>query len=214
MNDPKKEILEAKARAAIKAMAARNIEARYYADPADAVRDICSMIPKDAVVALGGSSSVQEAGLVSALRDMSIDLLDPYKPNLSGPENETLRRRALDADFFIASANAVTADGMIVNEDSSGNRVAAMIYGPDKVVFLVSANKIVENEQAAVARIRNTVAPMVSARFNINSPCRKTGRCAGDCRPPHGICNFLTVIKNNPVPGRMHVVFVGQELGY
>ena len=215
MSDPKTIIFERKARTVIDAMAGRNIEARYCATHQEAVTAVCKHVPHGATVGLGGSTTIVETGLVDALRGLDINLLDRYKDGLTSAQIYDMRIRGLTSDVFIASANAVTMDGRIVNEDGLGNRVASMIFGPKKVVLMVGANKIVRTLDEAISRIKNTAAPMNSIRFNVDTPCGRTGFCDDDaCRPPTRICSQLVVIESNAEAGRMNVVFVGEELGY
>lgn len=214
MSDPKTIIYERKARTVIEAMASRNIEARYCATHQEAIAAICKMVPGGACVGLGGSTTIVETGLVDALRGLDIDLLDRYRDGLTSAQIYDMRIRGLTSDVFIASANAVTMDGRIVNQDGLGNRVASMIFGPKKVVLMVGANKIVRTLDEAISRIKNTAAPMNSIRFNVDTPCGRTGFCDDACRPPTRICSQLAVIESNAEAGRMNVVFVGEELGY
>ena len=215
MSDPKMIIYERKARTVIEAMAARNIEACYHAKIEDAVAAVCKMIPKGAVVGLGGSVTVVDSGLVDALRGLDIELLDRYKDGVTSQEMYDMRLRGLTADVFIASSNAVTRDGVIVNEDGLGNRVASMIFGPEKVILLVGANKIVPTLDDAITRIKNTAAPQNSIRFNVDTPCGRTGFCdEAACRPPTRICSQIAIIESNAIAGRMNVVFTGEDLGF
>lgn len=215
MSDPKKTIFERKSQHVINALAERNIEALYFSETKDAVDAICGMIPAGSLVGLGGSVTVVDSGLVAALRKLNVKLLDRYRDGVSKEEIAEMRHQGLSSDVFIASSNAVTSDGRIVNMDGYGNRVASIIFGPKKVILMISANKIVPTLPDAVSRIRNVAAPMNCIRFDAGTPCALTGFCdEANCKPPARICSQLTVIENNLTDGRITVVFVGEELGF
>ena len=122
-----------------------------------------------------------------------------------------MMRRCLDADVFITGANAISMDGCLVNLDGRGNRVAALINGPDKVIVVAGMNKVVPTVEDAVARTRNVAAPMNAQRFG-KTVCCQTGRCM-DCKSPDSICANLVITRLNRVPGRIHVILVGEDLG-
>ena len=182
---------------------------------AQAVEEICRMIPAGSLVGLGGSETIMESGLIDALRRMDIRLLDRYKEGVSKEEVDDMRRQGLLADVFICSSNAVTADGRLVNIDGTGNRVAAMIFGPKKVIVIAGMNKVAPDLEAAIARVRNTAAPANSLRVGVETPCSKTGFCQDPhCHPPQRICCQLVVTEASMTPGRITVVLVGETLGY
>lgn len=199
----------------IKNFKKRGIDGVYCESSADAVREICGMIPAGALVGLGGSETILESGLVDALRRMDIRLLDRYREGVGREEVNEMRHRGLAADVYIASSNAVTADGKLVNMDGTGNRVAAMIFGPGKVIVMAGMNKVAADVDAAIARVRNTAAPANSLRVGADTPCSHTGFCQDPhCQPPHRICCQLVVTEAGMTPGRVTVVLVGESLGY
>ncbi|MCX6555274.1 MAG: lactate utilization protein [Candidatus Aminicenantes bacterium] len=213
--DYKKSCHRLQAESIIKSFKKRGIEGVYYESSAEAVEAVCRLIPDGSLVGLGGSETVMETGLIDALRRMDIRLLDRYKEGVSKEEVDEMRRQGLSADVYICSSNAVTADGKLVNIDGTGNRVAAMIYGPKKVIVIAGMNKVVPDLDAAIARVKNTAAPANSLRVNVETPCSKTGFCQDPhCHPPHRICCQLVVTEANMAPGRVLVVLVNEDLGY
>jgi hypothetical protein len=187
----------------------------YFDCRRDAVDAICKMIPDGALVGLGGSETILETGLVEALRRMNIRLLDRYKDGVTKDEVKAMRREGLLSDVYIASSNAITLDGKIVNQDGIGNRVAAMIYGPHKVILMVGMNKVVKTVEDAIARIKTVAGPMDSIRVSVDTPCSKSGICNEQhCLPPHRICSQLVIIESSMTPARITVVLVGEDLGY
>jgi hypothetical protein len=212
---PLHDIAGRKTRHIIASLERRGMKGVFFQETSGAVDYIVSEIPRNAVVALGGSMSVTQSGLLDALRGMTIELLDRYRPGLTAEEVHEMRLRAMHADVLVASCNAVTADGRLVNEDGVGNRVGGMIFGPAKVILLVGVNKIVGSLDEAISRIRNVAAPPNCVRLGHRTPCAETGFCDDEhCVPPERICCQLTVIEANRFPGRITVVFAGEALGF
>ncbi len=133
-----------------------------------------------------------------------------------------LQRQVFTADVYVTGANAVTMDGKIVSTDGGGNRVAPMIFGPRKVILAVGVNKIVDDLPAALRRIKEYCAPInVKRHLDMHNrpwyggiPCATTGVCT-ECDHPRRICNYTAILENNlpRVADRIHVVFIGDELG-
>jgi len=210
-----KAIYRSQAEEIIKNLKKRNMDGVYFEKTEQAVASILMEIPDGVLVGLGGSESIIESGLVDALRKRNIRLLDRYKEGVSKEEVWEMRRKGLSADIYVSSSNAVTMDGKIVNMDGIGNRVAAMVFGPGKVILLVGANKIVKTVEDAVARIKNYVAPRNALRVNIATPCSKKGFCQEPhCMPPHRICSQLVILESSMFLGRIRLFLVGEELGY
>jgi hypothetical protein len=212
---PLHSIAERKSHQVITRLERRGMHGVFFDTTARAVDYIVGQIPVNAVVALGGSMSVAQSGLLELLRRMPIQLLDRYRPGISAEEAQEMRMSAMHADVMIASCNAVTADGRLVNEDGVGNRVSGMIFGPAKVILLVGVNKIVGSLEEAISRIKNVAAPPNCVRLGHRTPCAETGFCDDErCLPPERICCQLTIIEANRFPGRITVVFAGEALGF
>jgi hypothetical protein len=212
---PKGIIFRQKAEKVIKNLKKHQIEGIYCENSRLAVSEICGLIPERSLVALGGSETILESGLVNALRKLNITLLDRYKTGVTKTEVDEMRFKGLSADVYIASSNAVTADGKLVNMDGIGNRVAGMIFGPKKVILMVGMNKVVNNVEEAITRIKTIAAPLDSIRVGIKTPCSQLGFCNDPyCVPPNRLCNQLVIIESNMFPNRITVVLVGEDLGY
>jgi hypothetical protein len=196
-----------------------NIAACYVGDRKAALDTVTAMIPEGAVVGFGDSLTLRQIGLIDALEEGNYEFLNPWKPGTSVEENIRLKKRALTSDVFVTGTNALTLDGKIVNVDGHGNRVAAMLFGPDKVVIVVGVNKIVDNLEQALERIRDKAAPLNVRRhpgFDPMPPCGITGECS-DCASLWRICNKTVIIEreysNDKYDPVMTVVIVGEELG-
>jgi hypothetical protein len=213
--DKNRVIYRSQAEEIIENLKKRNMDGAYFEKAEQAVAAILSEVPDDILVGLGGSESIIESGLVDALRKKNVKLLDRYKEGVTEDIVWQMRKEGLSADIYIASANAVTLSGKIVNVDGIGNRVAAMIFGPDKVFLLVGMNKVVKTVKEAVTRIKNYVAPRNAKRVDIDTPCSKRGYCQDPhCKPPHRICSQLVIIESSMLPDRIKLFLVGEELGY
>ncbi len=210
-----KAMVKSRAEEIIRHLKKRNMDGSYFEKIDQAVASILAEIPDGVLVGLGGSESIIESGLLDALRERDIRLLDRYKNGLSKDEVWEMRREGLSADIYISSSNAVTMDGKIVNMDGVGNRVAAMVFGPAKVILLVGMNKVVKTVKDAVSRIKNYAAPRNAVRVKVDTPCSKTGICREkDCTPPNRICSQLVILESSISPDRIKVVLVGEKLGF
>lgn len=198
----------------IKKLTKRRLEASYAPSAAQARNEVLAMIPAGATVSRCGSMSLVEMGLWEALAAKpGVEIIDPYRPGLPPEEAAGLRTRGLTADYMIASANAITLDGKLVNLDGLGNRVAAMCFGPKKVILVVGLNKVAPDLESAMARVKHHAAPINAIRLGRATPCVETGLCA-DCNSPERICNMWSIIEGHLVANRIHVKLVGEDLGY
>jgi hypothetical protein len=203
----------------IEKFAKNNIPAFYVNNRKQAFEKVMSMIPRCSVVGLGDSLTLRQIGVVDSLTQGNYTFLNPWKPGTSLAESIELKKRALTSDVFVTGTNAVTLDGKIINVDGHGNRVAAMLFGPDKVVIVVGVNKIVETVEEALKRIREIAAPTNVKRhteFDPMPPCGITGLC-NDCSSPWRICNKTVIIErqydNNKYKPIITLIIVGEELG-
>lgn len=211
--NPKQSHYETLANTIIKNLAKRRIEGCYCATIEDAEKKAFSYLTENCTVSFGGSMTLEDTGMLTALRhDPNIHLID--RATASTPEEaKKMYHDALSADFYFMSTNAITVDGELVNIDGNGNRVAALIYGPENVIIMAGMNKVSANVEEALSRIHNTATPMNSHRLNKKTPCSATGVCA-DCLSPDCICNQVVITRRSGIEGRIKVILIGEELGY
>lgn len=190
-----------------------NMEAYLAKDTKELMNIIKNIIGEGETVAVGGSMTLFETKIIDYLRNGNYNFLDRYKEGLTRKEIKEVYRKSFFADSYLVSTNALTENGELYNVDGNGNRVAAMIYGPDKVIVIAGINKIVKNVDEAVNRTKNIAAPANAKRLNRNTPCTKIGYCM-DCKSSDRICNEYTLIKRQGVKGRIKVIIVNEELGY
>lgn len=204
---------EIKINTVIKNMEKRNITGHYCETAADALREIISLIPEGSSVAWGGSVTLGQIGIKEELKSGKYNVNDPM--SISDPaEAFEARRQALLCDVFLMSTNAVTMDGELVNIDGTGNRLAAMMFGPKKVIIVVGANKLVADEKDAVTRIKHDACPSNCIRLGKSTPCAATGRCSSCLSKGNTVCCHTVTTRFSSVDDRMHVVFVNENLGY
>jgi hypothetical protein len=192
----------------------RRMEGSYAATAAQALEEVVAMIPHGASVYRCGSITTTSMGLwkrIAALPGVSI--IDPFEHGITPQESLAARRKGLNADVMIASSNAITLDGRLVNLDGLGNRVAAMMFGPDKVILVVGMNKVAPDLDSAIARVKHYAAPVNAIRLGVEAPCTANGLCL-DCRAVERVCNMWSIIEGHRKRGRIHVKLVGEVLGY
>ncbi len=197
----------------IKSLNTRHIEGYYCATSADAIKKVLTLIPQGSSISWGGSMTIRDMGLTDALFKADAYTLYDRDQAKSPEEIQSIYRQTFGADFYISSVNAMSEQGDIVNIDGNGNRVAAIAWGPKKVIFVVGINKIAKDLDAAIKRARGTAAPINTVRLNRETPCTLDGVCH-DCHSPNSICNQIHIIRNSYDNGRFSVVIVGEELGY
>ena len=197
----------------IKNLKRRHIEAFYCPTKAQAVEKVSSLIADGSSVTWGGSMTIRDMGLTKALYERnSLDIIDRDKAQ-SPAEVQQAYLRAFSADVYLTSANALSEDGVIVNIDGNGNRVAAITWGPKKVIFVIGMNKVAPTVEDALARARGTASPTNAVRLGTNTPCNIDGACH-NCNSPESICSYIHFLRNSRNADRHVVVLVGENLGY
>jgi L-lactate utilization protein LutB len=164
-------------------------------------------------ISWGGSMTFVATELYDMLKAYpNAEILDTFDKSLSPEESLERRRQSLLVDLFITGTNAVTRSGELVNLDMIGNRVAGITFGPRNVVVIVGRNKVVEDLDAAIERIKDYAAPVNAMRLNKKTPCAKTGACE-ECKSPERICNSWTITQKSFPKGRIKVILVNENLG-
>lgn len=210
---PKQTFYETQAETILKNLEKRQIKGYYCSTSQDAVKIALSLTEANTTVSFGGSMSLFESGAMDALKARTdIRLID--RSLAKTPEEiKQAYRDSFYADTYFMSTNAITLDGQLVNIDGNGNRVAALIYGPDQVILLCGMNKVVPTVEDAVRRVHNLATPPNCIRLHKNTPCAATGICA-DCLSSDCICNQVVITRRSGTPNRIKVILVGEVLGY
>lgn len=190
----------------------RHFEAYYCRTTEEIIQKVKSIIPEGSSITWGGSMTIRDIGLTQALKDGPYVVFDRDDAK-NEEEKLAAYRKAFEADFYLSSVNALSEDGVIVNIDGNGNRVAAITWGPKRVIFVIGLNKVAQDVNAALQRARSTASPINAARFDIDTPCQKDGVCH-NCNSPQSICNYIHFLRNSH-PAKRHVVILTDlTLGY
>ena len=196
---------------ALYALVRKGFTVHHAATAKEAADIVMSLIPEGTSVGFGGSVTVRDMNLYETLKETGRNPHWHWKNDEPQPEVFAL---AANADVYLTSTNAITADGCLVNIDGTGNRVGAMIAGPKQVIIIAGSNKIVNGGvPQAIARIKTVACPQNARRLGLPTPCAVLGRCdAANCT--RSMCNVTSIIER-PVGGhKITVVLVDEELGY
>lgn len=211
---PKQTAWKTQAEKIIKNMAKRHINGYYVETKEEALEKALSMMPEGSSVANGGSTTLAQVGLLPYVKEHpeKYTFID-RKAAKNDEETQLIHSQSMMADYFLMGTNAVTLDGELVNIDGNGNRVSALCFGPKHVIIIVGMNKIVADEEVAYKRIRTEACPPNATRLELNTPCHLTGKCA-ECLGTSSMCSQLLTTRMSRYPDRIHVIMVGEELGF
>ena len=190
----------------------RNIEVLWFDTFEDITKHLLQVISPGSTVGIGNSQTLKRIKITEALSTRGNTVYDKTFGN-TNEEIKDLKRKSLLTDCYISSSNAVSVDGRIVNIDHSGNRVAAITYGPDKVYIVIGKNKITATHGDALKRARNTSAPLNAKRAGFNPPCVSTGNCV-DCLSPERVCYTVSITEGQYIKNRLTLLIANEEEGY
>ncbi len=212
--DPIKEWwIEERCKRAVEKLEAHEFKALYVKDRETAVTEVLKQVGPPQRVGIGGSVTIRELGILERLEAQGHSLYNHWKSGLSKEATLEARKSQMTSDCFVSSVNAITLNGELVNIDGIGNRVNSIHFGPGKVVLIAGFNKIVEDVQEAIKRIKNVSAPLNARRLNLDVPCARLGRCV-DCNSPNRICRIVSILERRPSLTDILVILVGEELGF
>lgn len=199
-----------------------NMLAQYVAGKDDVVHAVSELLNVGDTISVGGSVTLEETNVLDLIRKQKYHFIDRYEDGLSAEEQKQRLMAAFTADVFLCSANAITQNGEIYQVDGLSNRIAPLVFGPDNVIIVAGINKIVQNIEEAVHRVRTVTAPAIVAKRNLSAPCAKLGSCislnnhnlSSGCQcDDRCCCNFL-VLGRQRIKGRIKVILVGECLGF
>ena len=191
----------------------RQMNGYYVQTQAALLRLLDWLIVDNAVVGCGDSVTLEQLEVFSYLRRRNIRFLDKHREGLHSAQKRQIYLQNFAADVFISSCNAISLEGEIFNVDGNGSRVAPMIYGPSKVIFVMGENKVVDNEEQALRRIRQLAAVQDAQRLGKRTPCSKTGQCH-DCFSKERICNSFVRIAHQFDAARIHAIVIAGTYGF
>ena len=212
MADPRQLYYNKRGEILVKNLKSRHFDAYYCENKEDALAKALDLIPEGASVAWGGALSADQIGLTEAVRSGSYHVID-RSAGKTPEEQKEIIRNWLFSDVFLTGANALSLDGQMVSIDGTGNRVAAICYGPGTVLVVAGMNKVEDTLDGAIRRARTVAAPMNKQRFQNQTPCEITGVCA-DCKSEGCICNQIVITRHCRPVGRIKFIIVGEDLGF
>lgn len=194
----------------------------HYADTKDDVLPLVrSLLPDGCTIGVGGSVTLQETGVMELIRSDAYHFYDRYAPELTPEQRNEVFRQAAFADVFLCSSNAITEQGELYNVDGHSNRIAALAFGPRRVIVIAGINKLVPDLSAAVRRVKEVAAPLNAQRLHCETYCKQMGHCLHPegsmnegCSSPQRICRNALVSAVQEDSQRLHVILVGESLGY
>lgn len=207
------DVLKQKIERTIKALEKNNMKGHFVETVHELHKLLEDLLVEGSTIGLGGSMTLFETKTIDFIRDGNYDLLDRYADGLNAEDIKRIYRESFFANTYLMSTNAITEAGELYNVDGRGNRVAALIYGPDQVIVIAGVNKIVRDLDEAISRNESTAAPANTKRLNLNNPCKEVGYCV-DCKSDTRICNNYTFIKRSLVKDRIHVILLNENFGY
>lgn len=196
----------------IKNFKLRNIEVSYFDTLKDAKAEILRIVPVDCTIGIGHSATLQDMNISEVLLERGNIVYDK-ELGKNKEECKILKKKALIADWYITGSNAISTDGRIVNVDHSGNRVAAISFGPDNVIIVVGINKVVDSLDEAIKRVKNIASPLNAKRAGYNPPCVTLNRCV-DCVSKERVCNSLSIIEGQSDSNRIKLFIVDNDYGF
>ena len=204
---------ELQAKSLISAIEKRNMTAYYCESKEACLQKVLEILPEGCTIAWGGSESIKEAGIPDAVKESGKYTVYDRAKYLSPRQVKEFNKLAFSSDYYFMSSNAITLDGMLMNIDGNGNRVANLIFGPEHVIVVVGMNKVVPTIEDAYDRIRNIASPPNTIRLRKNTPCSKLGKC-GDCYSDDCICNQIVITRRSREKERIIVLLVNDNLGF
>ena len=224
MDNNLKELVQIKIDNVISALEKNNMTGIYAPTSKDALSEVEKLLKDGDVVSMGGTVTAAQSGVADLIKSGRYNFLDRAKPGLTPEEVHEVYRQTFSANAFITSTNAITENGELYNVDGNSNRVSAMLFGPDKVIVVAGYNKIVQNIDEAIKRVKTTAAPANCVRLSKNTYCSKSGKCVSlsnngsqicdGCASEDRICCNYTIMARQRQKGRVFVILVGEELGY
>ncbi len=197
----------------VDALKKRDFKAEYFNSINDVNEFLLKSIPSDSSIGIGGSMTIRELGIIERFEQRGNKIIHHWQKGLTEDTDKEIRKKEMLADYYLTSSNAITKNGDIINIDGIGNRVAAMIYGPDNVYIIAGYNKIVSSIHDGIKRSKEIAAVMNAKRVSAKAPCINTGACI-DCNAKGRICRVISIIQFCPWQTNITVLLVNEILGF
>lgn len=212
MEDVKRTAHRTTAEHIIKKLAIRNMTGHYRDTAAEAIELARDLVEPGQSVTWGGSVSFSESGIKAALEADGHRMIDRSQA-ATPEEQDAMWREQVGADWFFMGTNAITLDGELVNIDGNANRLALLLHGPKHVCVIAGINKVVADVESGLKRIRTVTCPLNAARLHTGTPCELAGVCS-NCHAEKCMCCQEVITRHSRHDGRIHVILVGEDLGF
>jgi hypothetical protein len=190
----------------------RNIEFQYFDNRDELLKVLEDEFRSFNSIGIGNSQTLKILKISEKASQMGKTVYDKtFAKDID--DIKKMKLKALTSECYVSSSNSITLDGKIINIDHSGNRVAAITYGPDRVLIIVGENKIAENENAGVKRALEIATPMNAKRAKVDSQCSKGNGC-NNCEQETRVCNYISIIRGQHIKNRMKVLLLNESLGF
>lgn len=210
--DDKLEKASDKVKRTVEALRQNRFKAEYFETKEEAAEYILNEIALELSVGFGGSVTLQELGLYESLKARGNDVVWHWFPD-EGEDRKAVMKRAMLTDVYLSGINGITEDGRIINVDGTGNRLAGILFGHDRLFLVAGINKISKNYEDCMMRIHNVASPLNTQRLEIPTPCQKTGKCAS-CSSPRRICNATLILEKQHGGVPTTVVLINEKMGF
>ena len=197
----------------VKNLRKHRFEAYFSATVNEAADLIFEMISEYETFGFGGSETTRALGILERLKAAGKIIYDHWDKSLTKEQDLDIRFKQGRCDCFLCSANAISAEGEVVNVDGIGNRTSAMSFGPKKIVIVACMNKVTPDLESAIRRVREIAGPMRAKSLGMETPCAETGVCS-DCNSPQRICRITTILHRKPIFSDISVILTNQALGF
>lgn len=212
-NDYQTWLWEKLAEKCIENLKKHGFNAHFVATSEEARELVLNMVSSYQTFGFGGSDTTRALGLLEELKAKGKTIHDHWQKDLSKEEDLDIRLNQGRCDCFFCSANAISITGEVVNVDGIGNRTNAMCFGPKKVVVIAGMNKVTQDLESALKRVRDIAGPMRAKSLGMDTPCAETGIC-NDCNSPQRICRITTILHRKPMLTDITVILVNEALGF
>ena len=199
-------------RRTIESLKANRFDAVYFETAREARNYLLEEISPEQSVGFGGSVTLQDIGIYDALKERGSEAVWHWFPR-EGEDRKTAMKRAMLTDVYLSGINGLTEDGRIVNVDGTGNRLAGILFGHDRLFLVAGVNKISRNYEDCMMRIHNVASPMNTQRLEIHTPCEKLGKCMS-CTSPNRICNATLILEKQHGGIPTTVVLINEDLRF
>lgn len=187
------------------ALIANGIKSEIVNSGEEAKKRALEMIPEGSEVMNTSSVTVDSIGLSEVINESGKYNSVKNKLNSLNRETDALQMQKLGAapEYMVGSVHAVTLDGKVLIASNMGSQLPGYSYGASHVIWIVGAQKIVENLDEGLKRINDYILPLESDRL---------GKRLG--KKVTSFVSKLLIINREIKPDRITMIIVKESLGF